>query len=198
MRKIIIGLFCPINVDLTQYVNRLQGLGEIRLIMARQENLGPIDLLIYPDGMGILPDTPGLYHGKRIFTPTNPINPFFFLFWNERPFQTIIEERNIPIIGFGEAAAMLHSELGGKLVIDAMGTVDMLNEEGDVIDYFESNKVYGVTSHIGFTRAIRLAIDDIITGDSIEDLEKDDDDNDDVPIVPKLPPSPPPRLKGKE
>ena len=197
MRKITIGLFCPVNQDMTQYINRLQGLGEVRLILPRQP-LGPIDLLIYPGDMGILPDTPGFSHGKRVFISSKPINPYFMLFWNERPFQTIIEDRNIPIIGIGDAAAMLYSELGGKLVVNPDGDTFLLDKEGDIIEFFNEGKVYGATKSGSFTRALQQAIDDVITNDAIEDIEGDDDLDDDGPEVPKLPPSPPPRLREKE
>ena len=194
MRKLILGLYCPINQDLTLYFNKLQGIGEVRLISARQENLGPIDMLIYPDGMGILPDTPGLAHGRRIFTPTNPINPFFYSFWNERPFQNIIEERDIPIIGVGDAACMLYSELGGKLIIASDGTpmlLEGLNDaqydygtlvgEPDVIG-FNNKKVYGAMTSIMLSTQLNRAIEDVISNDNTED---------EVPVTKSPPPSSP-------
>lgn len=205
MRKIIIGLFNPVSQDLTAYVNRLQGIGEIRFIAPGQKNLGPIDLLIYPDGMGVIPTTPGLSHGDRVFTPSRPINPFFYLFWNETPFQTLTEERGIPIIGFGDAAAMMYSELGGNIIVNADGTISMLEDPKlnfeQIIDPhthlmvgFNNNKVYGATTPTALTTVLKEAISDVLMNDLIDDLDDDDNDGDPPVDEPKpLRPSPPAR-----
>lgn len=195
-RKLILGIFNPVLTETSQYVNRLQGLGEIRFISARQENLGPIDLLLYPDGMGIFPDTPGLSHGDRVFTPSKSLNPYFYLFWNERPFQTIIEERSIPIIGVGDAAAMIFSELGGKLSINFDGTCSMLrtaledvryiNSMDYPIEAFESKHIYGVSKIDNLSLVLKDIIEDIL--DDTDDNDREDiDENDGPDDPPSLP-----------
>lgn len=128
MTKRIIGLFCPVDgTDLRVLFNILSSIGEVRLICVGQTNLGPIDILVLPDGMGILPNIQALVVKSRSFIPSAPINPHFLMFWEDRILSLLEDRGELRIIGMGDAAAMLYSLAGGKIFIDHNGKGQMFN-----------------------------------------------------------------------
>lgn len=127
MTKIIAGLFMPLSGDQSLIFNVLTSVAEVRPICVGQSNLGPIDILIYPDNLGILPNISGLTLKNRTFIPSKPINPHFFQFWEDHNIDDLIEERELKIIGMGDAAAMLYSHIGGKVIIDQQGNGLLVN-----------------------------------------------------------------------
>jgi len=195
----IIGLFSPLNVDLTATFNVLRALGEVRLITAGQRNLGSIDLLVYPDGMGIIPTIGGLAHSGRIFMPSKPINPYFYLFWEENPVEKFIdlEERGIPVLGIGDAAAMLYDVLGGNIVIDALGeaqlypskdvSIHIHKKEYDLVTAFSKDLIFGATTLGGALTLIRSITNKL----KALSITEDNDSLDDNMWEPVLPPTTP-------
>lgn len=187
MRKIIIGLFSPMNVDLTATFNVLRTLGEVRLITAGQTSLGSIDVLVYPDGMGIIPTIGALYHNARAFIPSRPVNPHFYLFWNENSIERLTEERNIPILGIGQAAVMLYDVIGGLAIVDAYGIEKMLpiankeiviNSDGVFVKTFEKDLLFGADT-LGSALSILSNIRDTIK--IIDENDNNDEVDDDTP-----------------
>lgn len=184
MRKIIIGLFSPMNVDLTATFNVLRTLGEVRLITAGQTSLGSIDVLVYPDGMGVIPTIGALYHNARAFIPSRPINPHFYLFWNENSVERLTEERNIPILGIGQAAVMIYDIIGGLAIVDAHGNEKMLpiankdvviKSDGIFVTSFEKDLLFGADTIGSALTLLKSLRDTIEILDDDDNLETNDD-----------------------
>lgn len=197
MRKIIIGLFSPMNVDLTATFNALCTLGEVRLITVGQTSLGPIDMLVYPDGMGIIPTIGALYHNNRAFIPSKPVNSHFYLFWNENSVERLTEERNIPILGIGQAAVMLYDIIGGLAIIDVHGNEKMLpiknkevfvKEVDGLVTSFEKDLLFGannIGSAIWLLKSIKRKIEILDEDDNNDEVDDDTPKRVTPPRIPK-------------
>ena len=153
-----IGLFTPLNGDLTTVYNILSSISKVRLLSVGSL-LGPTDIIVYPDNVGIIPDLPGLRLKDRAFVPSKPINPHYLQFVADNPIETMIEDRGFKVIGIGDAAAMLYSEIGGKLMLDDLGNARLFNhtEESLGLKPIEGLQVLGATDD--------LFIDGFICGD---------------------------------
>jgi hypothetical protein len=154
-RKISIGLLHTYNADLRPYELLLSQYGLVKLIQYDERRL--IDMLIIPHGIGVDQSLPNFKHGNYVNYPYGSICPKAQVFFKNE-FDWYRSNRNIPIIGFGDGACYMWSQLGEsyKLVTNSTG-INMLQTGSEIkglsvevndinlVEYFVYKPVFGVS-----------------------------------------------------